>query len=177
MKLKLYPTAAAASLLFAITASATPIFDPTTSQCVRRNCDAVEFGGSVPGFLSTPMPWVIQVFAAAGECLRLEVTSQEADLEMRVVAPDGGHTWLNDDSTLAPCPLCPLIAFNTRQRQGWFTVHIGEFGGASVQAHFTLAYGRYNRNNPNCTTHIAPAGAVEKGGDSPAPDPAFAPGR
>jgi len=119
----------------------------------------------------------------AGLCgTRLEVTSQEADLEMRIVSPDGSETWLNDDSTLAPCPLCPLIAFKTQLRDGWYTVHIGEFGGVPVQANFTLAYGRYRRQvNANCTTHVpasvAPARASGKGSVSPAPDPASVPGR
>lgn len=170
-------TAVAASLLFATTASATPIFDPSTSTCNGRNCSAVELGGTVPGFLASAMPWVIQVYATERECLRLEVTSQEADLEMRVVAPDGSKTWLNDDSTLAPCPLCPLVTVNPTRQNGWYTVHIGEFGGTSVQANFTFAYGRYNRNNPNCTTHVAPARAIDKGSASPAPDPESAPGR
>jgi len=170
-------TAVAATLLLATSASATPIFDPSTSTCTDRNCSAVEFGGTVPGFLNAAMPWVIQVFATDRECLRIEVTSQEVDLEMRVVAPDGSKTWVNDDSTLAPCPLCPLVTVNPTRQNGWYTVHVGEFGGSSVQANFTLAYGRYNRNNPNCTTHVAPARAGDKDSASPAPDPNSAPGR
>jgi hypothetical protein len=172
---------AAATLLFAATASATPIYDPSISTCTDRNCSSVELGGTVPGFLASGMPWVIQVFATERECLRLEITSQEADLEMRVVSPDGSKTWVNDDSTLAPCPLCPLVTVNPTRHNGWYTVHIGEFGGGAVQASFTFAYGRYNRNNPNCTTHIAPAVAparsIDKGSASPTPDPEAAPGR
>jgi hypothetical protein len=180
MDRKILP-AVAASLLFATAASATPIFDPSTSRCTDRNCSTVELGGTVPGFLSSGMPWVIQVFATESQCLRLEVTSQEADLEMRVISPDGSKSWVNDDSTLAPCPLCPLVTVNPTRHNGWYTVHIGEFGGGSVQANFTFAYGRYNRNNPNCTTFIppadAPAQSIDKGSPSPAPDPKSAPGR
>jgi hypothetical protein len=178
MNRKLFPTAATFLLLSAVTASATAIFDPTTKACTARNCGAVQFGGTVSGFLSSPMPWTIQVFADAQECLRLEVTSQDTDLEMRVVAPDGSKSWISDDSGLAPCPTCSLVAIDTRQRNGWYTVHIGEYVGQSVLANFTLAYGRYLRGNANCTTPaVGPASTVDKNSDSPAPDPRFAPGR
>jgi hypothetical protein len=169
---------AAVSLLFTATASATPIFDPSTHTCSGRNCSAIVLGGTVNGFKASAVPWVIEVFAAAHECLRLEVTSQEVDLEMRVIAPDAGKNWSSDDSSLAPCPLCPLVAVNNTPQNGWYTVHIGEFGGASVQANFTLAYGRYNRNNANCAAPASePARAIDKRSVSPAPDPQFAPGR
>jgi hypothetical protein len=179
---KLLFTTAVTSLLFATSASATPIFDPTVRDCTERNCSAVVLGGTVNGFLTAPMPWTIQVYAGTRECLRVEVTSQETDMEMRVVAPDGSRTWVSDDSGELPCPLCPVLAIPTRQQPGWYTVHVGEFGGASVQANFTIAYGRYARSSPNCNASLSPAGAapagtVDKNSESPAPDPKFAPGR
>lgn len=179
---KLLFTTAVASVLLATSATATPIFDPTVRDCETRNCSAVVLGGTANGFLNAPMPWTVQVYAGARECLRLEVISQEADMEMRIVAPDGSKTWLSDDSGELPCPLCPVLAIPTRQQPGWYTVHVGEFGGASVQANFTIAYGRYARTSPNCTASASPAGAaparaIDKDGGSPAPDPRFAPGR
>ncbi|MEJ8572093.1 hypothetical protein [Microbaculum marinum] len=171
--------AAAAVSLLAANASAGPVYGPEVTNCKGRNCKSMELGGTVPGFLASALPWTMQLYAGPGECLRLEVTSQEADLEMRVVSPDGTNTWANDDSTLAPCPLCPLSAIKTRKTDGWYTVHVGEWGGESVQANFTLAYGRYKRQaNPNCTSFVPPAdaGAVRKGGASPKPDAATAPG-
>jgi hypothetical protein len=174
--------ATAVVLLCAASASATPVFSPSVSNCKDRNCKAVELGGTVPGFYTSALPWTIQVFAGPTECLRLEVLSQEADLEMRVVSPDGSDTWLADDSLLTPCLLCPLAAIRTEDRNGWYTVHIGEWGGAAVQANFTLAYGRYSRQrNPNCTSFVASpaeegASASPKGGESPAPDPGVVPG-
>jgi len=182
MKWQFILTTAVASVLIATSVSATPIFDPTVRGCNTRNCSAVVLGGTVNGFLNAPMPWTIQVYAGARECLRLEVTSQETDMEMRVVAPDGSKTWLSDDSGELPCPLCPVLAIPTRQQSGWYTVHIGEYAGASVQANFTIAYGRYARTSPNCTASASPAGAapastIDKDSHSPAPDPRFAPGR
>ncbi|MEJ8572095.1 hypothetical protein [Microbaculum marinum] len=171
--------AAAAVAMFTANAWGGPIYGPDVTNCKDRNCNAMEIGGTVPGFLASALPWTTQLYAGPGECLRLEVTSQEADLEMRVVSPDGTNTWSSDDSAMAPCPLCPLAAIKTRKTDGWYTVHVGEWGGESVQANFTLAYGRYRRQaNPNCTSFVPPAdaGEVRKGGESPMPDPETAPG-
>jgi hypothetical protein len=174
MSLKLL-VAAAVSLLFVTSASATDIFDPTTKRCNNRNCGAVQFGGSINGFQHSASPWVIKVYAAAGECLRVEVTAQDTDLEMRIVGPDPRKTWFNDDSGLAPCPLCPLLKLNNVRKDGWYSVNVGEISGVSVNANFTLAYGRYRANNPNCAETEASSRAADKNAASPAPDPEFAP--
>ena len=169
--------AAAVSLFFAATATATPIFDPKTNNCQTRNCRALVLGGIVNGFVNSAVPWVVQVFATRRQCLRLEVTGQEADLEMRVVAPDGTRTFFNDDSGLAPCPLCPLVKINRTPQEGFYTVQISHHAGISISDDFTLAYGRYPRGNPNCTSDtLAPKAAIKKGDPSPAPDSDSPPG-
>jgi hypothetical protein len=165
---------AAVSLFVVASASASAIYDPKVKGCSGRNCGAVAFGATVNGYLHSAQAWLIQVYAAAGECLRVEVTAQDTDLELRVVSPDASRTWFNDDSGLAPCPLCPLFSRDSVRDDGWYTVQIGEYGGASVQAGFTLAYGRYKAGNPNCPAAQS-ASRVSKGIASPAPE--FVPGR
>jgi hypothetical protein len=100
------------------------------------------------------------------------VLTQASDLEITTASP-GGAVFRNDDSFVAPCPLCPLVKINGTQN-GWYTVSISSFSGAAIQANFTLGYGQYNVNNPNCAAPtvpvLSPAAAASKpSGSSPRP--------
>jgi hypothetical protein len=147
----------AAAILFGLptAGSATEVFDPTLSTCTGDDCSSLLIGGTVTNPGGNNHPWVIETFAAVGECLRLRVLAEAADLEMTVTAPNG-TVFRNDDGGLAPCPLCSLVKFVAPNR-GWYTVQLSHFGGTPTYSDLLLAYGRYNGSNPNCAAPTPPA--------------------
>src|SRR5262245_36669743 len=76
-------------LTFAAYADATNIFDPTVSGDGAINNSAIQLDATIFSFGPSASVWTIDVFAAPGECVRLDVTSQPADFELTVVAPNG----------------------------------------------------------------------------------------
>ena len=91
-------------------------------------------------------PWVVQMFAAGGnECLRIQVTSQGADLEASLISPSG-RFWRNDDGFGS---LRPLIAAVTDVR-GWYTLQLSHYAGAATNADFTLQFGRFTAGSSQC---------------------------
>jgi hypothetical protein len=163
-------SAAVITLWGAGTPQATQIFDPFPSSCTSTNCSQIVIGGTVNAFNQTAGPWTAEIFAPTNGCLRLQGLTQNADLEITAVSP-GGVVFRNDDSGLLPCPLCPLVKINGTQN-GWYTVSVSHFAGSPVQENFTLSFGQYNVNNPNCSLPTipvaAPAAAASKaGGSSP----------
>jgi hypothetical protein len=149
---------------------ATPIFDPDTIDCAGINCSSVRIDGVVRESFGEVHPWVIELFAFAGKCLRVDVTAQNADLQAVLIAPNG-NVYRNDDSGgIGPCPLCPLIKVDPTpgfdpadpfRNRGWYTLQIAPFGGAAVGANFTLLYGHYPAGNPNCAGATVPLAAEE----------------
>lgn len=132
---------------------ATNIFD-TRSTCTAPNCEALTLNGTISATdvgVADPslMPWTVQVFARANECLRLDVISQGIDLQMVVIAPNG-RTYSNDDKGDPDCEFCPRVAVATTPSPGWYTVHVTPSQGVPVRSNFGLRYGLYNRGNPNC---------------------------
>src|SRR6266403_431730 len=71
--------ASAGSKLFAYLGSSMT-FNGTTETTANGNVD----------------PFVVELFSAGSECLRIAVTAQATDLEATLVAPDG-LTWRDDD--------------------------------------------------------------------------------
>jgi hypothetical protein len=159
-------------------ASAFQIYDLGPSTCTTANCGSTTFGGTVNGAGAFAGPWIGALYAGTGECLRLDVTSQQVDLEIVAVAPSGA-VFRNDDRA-GPADRRPLVKINGTQN-GWYTVQVSEFAGSPVQASFTLAYGRYNLNNPNCSAPTGPLSAREaeasKGGGNLGPAVTGGPGR
>lgn len=146
------------------------LFDNSVSTCTTNDCSSQVFGGTVTNPASNNDPWVIQVFAAAGECLRLRVLEQAVDLETTVVAPNGS-VFRNDDGGLAPCTLCSLVKFAAPNR-GWYTVQVNHFGGTASYSDLQIAYGRYSAGNPNCAAPTPPAfAAAERAAKSGASAP------
>lgn len=138
-----------------VPAAATEIFDSSVSTCTGADCSSLQIGGTVTNPSNNNHPWVVNAFAAAGECVRLRVLSQASDLEMTVIGPDGSM-FRNDDGGLAPCTLCSLVKFVAPSR-GWYTVQVSHFGGTPTYSDLQLAYGRYNGGNPNCASPTPPA--------------------
>jgi len=136
----------------ALSSAQTNIFDDSVSTCTGINCSSLRIPGTVLNFAPSAGNWDINVFAGANECVRLDVISQDTDLEMVVVAPNG-TLFRNDDRTSTD--LRPLIKMTPTSNNGWYTVHLARFNGSAVNGNFVLLYGRYNRNNPNCAAPTA----------------------
>ena len=96
----------------------------------------------------------MQVFGAAGECLRLDVASQDIDLEVLVLSPDG-TLWWNDDR-IPGVDRKPLVKISNTPRRGWYTVHISHYDGLPRYSNFVLNYGRYSAANLNCASPTPP---------------------
>ena len=158
---------AAALTLAAVTpAAASQIFDPSTSTCTTANCSMMIVGGATNSIAgATAGPWSAEIFANTGNCMRLFVTTQNADLEIVAVSPNG-TVFRNDDGGGNNRP---LVKINNTAR-GFYTVHVGTWNGAALEADFNLGIGLYNGNNPNCASPTPPTlvnrAAGPKSGDN-----------
>jgi hypothetical protein len=133
------------------------IYALTPETCATLNCGSLVLPGTVLSIPPSASTWVGKLFAAANECVRLDVDRQNADLRMVVVAPNG-TIYRNDDRTATD--FRPLVQINPTPNNGWYTVQLAKFNGQAVSANFTLFYGRYNAGNPNCgQAAVQPPGA------------------
>jgi hypothetical protein len=131
------------------TAVATNLFDPgPVVNCTGVNCGSRIIGGTVLLSSDFPMPWVTQIAARQGECLRIDVTFQGADLEAVLISPSG-QVWINNSGVAGGQG--PVIRINGIPQNGWFTLQLSHQAGLPVNADFTLAFGRYPLHNTlNC---------------------------
>jgi len=143
-----------------------PIFDDSVSSCTGINCSSLRIPGTVLSFGPSAGNFVINAFATPGNCVRFDVISEGADLEMVVTAPDG-RVFRNDDSH-GPCFNCPVVKIASAPNNGWYTVHLAQFAGAAVDTNFTLLYGRYSAGNPNCAGATVPFSASNAAADEEA---------
>lgn len=140
-------------------ANATVLSDPL-SRCTSANCESARVDGVVllnragarPDDL---VPWVAQIFARAGECMRIEVLNQfDGDLHMSLISPSGGNFW-RDENSGQFCTECPVIKVRPAPVEGWYTLHVSPSFNPR-NSRFTLSYGRYNRSNFNCAIPTEP---------------------
>jgi hypothetical protein len=150
------------SLLFVSAHAQTNIRDLSVSSDPGINNSAIRLDGALPainlgelspggGDTDIVEPWVINVYAGAEDCLRLDVTrpapmTEPDDLELVVIAPDG-NVYRNNDRSASN--LRPLVKINTFI-VGFYTVRVQLKNLGSRAQAFTLLYGRYNLGNPNC---------------------------
>jgi hypothetical protein len=137
--------------------------EDTVSSCSGINCGAM----ILRGVHQTNEPFVVQVFATAGDCLRLDVDSQTQDMALTIVAPAASDAVTVDDRDDAD--LRPLFFQNEMPGTGWYTVVVGYYDYAPTQGKFILKYGRYPAGNANCTAVAASDAAQLK---APSPNPA-----
>jgi hypothetical protein len=130
---------------------ATDLFDPTVSTSNTINATAVRLDATIFASNATA-PFIINLYAERGECLRVDVTTQPADLEMVVVAPEGG-VYRNDDRV---GDTKPLVQVASAPVTGWYTVHLSHFSGATIEGDLTFMYGRYSAGNANCAQATTP---------------------
>ena len=154
------------------TAWATELMAPASSSTVVNGGAASVQGTTFQSGINA-RPWVAQIHAPAGRCLRLAVTAEGSDLGMQVAAPSAFVAFRNDDGFVAPCPLCPVVKIFSTPNAGWYTVSINFFTGAANTTNFILRYAHYPVGNPNCFAPTTP-NAVEqntKGQASPEVSP------
>lgn len=114
------------------------------STCTTINCA----GETIRGTHQATEPFVSQIFARAGECLRLDVTQASADTTLRVVMPTVNFTAANNNR--AADDTRPLLKLDNLARTGWYTVLVSLQGAGNTVVRFRLDYGRYPGGNPNC---------------------------
>lgn len=86
------------------------------------------------------IPFTAQLYSSGGECLRLDVTAQVADLEITLVSPSGA-VWRNDNRGVGANPTLPLLKAIT-DVDGWYTVHVSQTNGGVGNGLLPLRYGR-----------------------------------
>jgi hypothetical protein len=156
----------AASALIAVgaansAAAGGPLYDLSRSTCTTINCSSESITGyTTNGNFSSPYPtpWVGVIGPSGGECLRIQTTQQDADLELVVVAADG--TVFRDDdgagNNLSLVKIAPTI-------RGPYTVQVSHYAGNPVSATFVLRYGLYSpATNPNCASPTPPSLSARK---------------
>jgi hypothetical protein len=121
------------------------------SSCTTINCA----GETIRGTHQAAEPFVSQIFARAGECLRLDVTQETADTALRVVGPTVNFTAGNNNREAGDTR--PLLRLDDLPSTGWYTVLVSLQGAGNTVARFRLDYGRYPGGNPNCTEAAAVA--------------------
>ena len=126
------------------------------STCTGINCGGFRFGGTYQfDQFNQADPFVTQVYTGNGECLRIDVLSEETDLELTLIGPDG-KVWRNDDRSDPSFDNRPLLKVQNTGATGWFVLQVARYNGTGPGANFTAAYGRYNVGNPNCATPTVP---------------------
>ena len=133
-------------------ANAGGLFDPSLSSTTVIDGSSVLIYGTVLSNSGSAMPWTEQIFARAGECLRVFVPTTTFDSELTVIAPNG-TVWRNDDGGGS---LRPLVKINGAPNTGWYTVQVAHYAGSGIINDFGLYYGRYLRNNINCSGATSP---------------------
>ena len=140
-------------------AAATNMFDPrpvlncTVDNPDYPNCASSSISGTVLLSQSFPLPWVAQIAAREGECLRIDVTEQGANLEAVLISPSGGF-WRNSNGVAGGQG--PVLKINYIPQNGWFTLQLSHQDGLPVNADFALAFGRYLTNSDNCLPATQP---------------------
>jgi hypothetical protein len=118
-------------------------------ESVRSTCSPINCSGmTMRGVYQSTEPFVFQIFARAGECLRLDVSEQTADMTMLVVFPAVNIEAFADDRGVSDAR--PLVAIDGVDLTGWYTVIVSQTDGDNVVARFELEYGRYPAGNANC---------------------------
>jgi len=154
----------AIALMMADTAWAGSQLEGYLRQCSGINCGAE----SIRGVHQANEPFLVQVFAREGECLRLDVVTQSQDTAMLLFTSSVNFGVVNDDRDFAGGDTRPLIAVDPLPWTGWYTVAVSYFDWDNRIAKFVLRYGRYPSGNVNCQQAPALAGQqLERmGGDT-----------
>jgi len=132
------------AVVAASTAWAGALIESRVSTCGTINCA----GETIRGTHQATEPFVSQIFARAGECLRLDVTQESADTALRVVGPRVNFTAGSNNRDAGDTR--PLLQLDALPTTGWYTVLVSLQGAGNTVVRFTLDYGRYPGGNTNC---------------------------
>ncbi|MBY6240268.1 hypothetical protein [Methylosinus sp. Sm6] len=141
-----------------MSATAGSLLTAPFSRSTANNGGALSLGGTYQFDEFTQAdPWVAQVYASPSECLRIDVYSQDTDLEAVLVSPSG-TVWRNDDRN-GSSDRRPLLKVVTTVATGigWHVLQISRFDGKGPGANFKFYYGRYPAGNPNCASPTSPS--------------------
>jgi hypothetical protein len=133
-------------MLTANVAWAGPVLEDAVNACTGINCAAM----SIRGVHLAREPFLVQVYAAEGECLRLDVDVQSQDMALLLAGPTVNLAGVNDDRDFDGGDYRPLLVVDPVPATGWYTVVISYFDVGATVGKFTLKYGRYPGGNPNC---------------------------
>ena len=122
-------------------------FESALSSCTTINCA----GMTIRGLQQANEPFVIQVYAREGECLRLDVSTQTEDTAMLLIATTAGDFATADDTF----DFRPILGIDPVPQTGWYTVAISYFDYDDRISRFTLEYGRYPTGSLNCSQATA----------------------
>jgi hypothetical protein len=166
LKSNLLATSVLAALgVFAVgQAAATNLFNPVVSTTTVLDGASIELDGTLNDTSVNAQPWVAELYAGIGECVRFFVTTTAFDAKITVITPNG--TIFRDDDSGGL--LRPLVEIGSAPLSGWYTVQVAHFAGQPQNANFALKYGRYNFGNPNCAVPTSPLARGEDGADSAA---------
>jgi len=136
----------AAALISASPARAGSVVEAFAATCTGINCA----GLTIRGVHQRTEPFLLQVFASEGECLRLDVDGQSDDAAMLLATPSVNYGVVSDDRDFDGGDLRPLILVDPVPWTGWYTVAVSYFDLGNQRVKFNLKYGRYPSGNPNC---------------------------
>jgi hypothetical protein len=137
---------ATAALISTNPAQAGSMVEAFAATCTGINCA----GLTIRGVHQRTEPFLLQVFASEGECLRLDVDGQSDDTTMLLATPSVNFGVVNDDRDFDGGDLRPLILVDPVPWSGWYTVAVSYFELDNRRVKFNLKYGRYPSGNPNC---------------------------
>lgn len=135
---------------------ASSVFKTGQSTCTNKlNCGATAKVSR--GLHGQPLPFVAQVYAEEGGCLRIEVTRANKDLDMLVASPHyvdpgwGGQVWANDQDGEDGNFDTPRIVIDPVPVTGFYTVRVNGWSPSQGAGSFDLSMMRYNTGNAvNC---------------------------
>jgi hypothetical protein len=136
----------AAALISTSPARAGSIVEAFAATCAGINCA----GLTIRGVHQRTEPFLLQVFASEGECLRLDIDGQSDDTTMLLATPSVNFGVVNDDRDFDGGDFRPLITVDPVPWSGWYTVAVSYFDLDNRRVKFNLKYGRYPSGNPNC---------------------------
>lgn len=96
-------------------------------------------------------PFVVQLFSAGNECLRIAGVTQGADLEATLTSPTG-RIWQDDDGNGSQRPLIKAIT----DVRGWYTFQMSHFSTGVVNADFSVDLLRTTSTSASCNPQTVP---------------------
>ena len=165
MSVKQFGCIIAVALISTSLARAGSIVEAFASSCTGINCA----GLTIRGVHQRTEPFLLQVFASEGECLRLDVDGQSDDTAMLLITPSVNFAALSDDRDFDGEDFRPLIAVDPVPWTGWYTVVVSYFDLDNRRVKFNLKYGRYPSGNPNCAQALTATAAQIKRLTAPVP--------